>query len=104
MYELPITVSLLLGVVLPIPKLVPSNTKLAESVKAVPPLLVKSSRLAVKEDGVSVNPKKVPLPSPRVEVATHCVEVPVVFKTIPRVPVAVVESFRAPVRVSPPLR
>ena len=36
--------------------------------------------------------------SPKVDVATHLVEVPVVWSTIPKVPDAFVESRRAPVR------
>ncbi len=50
MYALPSTVSGWDGVLVPIPKLVPSNIKLALSVNAVPPALVKRIRLAAKED------------------------------------------------------
>src|SRR3989338_906367 len=94
----------LFGVVVQIPKFVPSNTKLALSVSAVAPLSVNMMRLAVYEDGVSVSAKKVVAPPeiPRDEVATHCVPVPVVCRTMPAVPEALLESRKAPVaKMSP---
>ena len=92
------------GVVEPIPKFVPSNTKLAESVRAVAPELVKINLFAVNEDGVSVRAKKVEAPPliPKYYVATHCVLVPLFCNTIPAVPALLKESFSEPVSVSAP--
>ena len=91
----------------PIPKLVPVNTKLAESVNVVPPLFVNIMRLAVNEPGVSVRAKKVVTPPPppvipSVEVATQRVEAPVDCKTIPAVPAELSPSRSAPVRYKSP--
>jgi len=48
-------------------------------------------------------PEKDPLEAkPKVEVATHCVVVPVVCNTIPRVPEALPESNKAPVILASP--
>ena len=53
---------------------------------------------------VSERPRKVPLPTPRVEVATQRVEVPVVCRIIPSVPDALRPSRSAPaIESSPPI-
>ena len=62
----PATVRVAFGVVVPIPMLEPSNTKSAESV--TPLAVSKRIRLALYELMVSLRPRKVPLPRPRVEV------------------------------------